>query len=142
MTSPRAALPTARDKDIPPRQRRRSHHLVISLIAGLSSLAVTADEVQVEDATAHCEALNCRFDVTLRHADTGWDHYANAWRVLDAHGNELGKRTLYHPHVNEQPFTRSLSGINIAPGTRTVWIEAFDSVHGAGSLRFKILLNP
>ena len=23
-----------------------------------------------------------RFDVTVRHADAGWDHYADAWEVL------------------------------------------------------------
>ncbi|MEO1293317.1 MAG: hypothetical protein AAFV62_10875 [Pseudomonadota bacterium] len=79
-----------------------------------------------------------RFDVTLRHADTGWDHYANAWRVLDAEGAELGTRTLYHPHVEEQPFTRSLSGVRIPAGTCTVLIEAVDSVHGANSERYSL----
>ena len=44
------------------------------------------------------------------HPDTGWDDYADGWRVLDMDGNELGMRVLHHPHVDEQPFTRSLSG--------------------------------
>ena len=35
------------------------------------------------------------FDVTLSHKDTGWDDYANAWRVLDGDGKEqLGMRKL------------------------------------------------
>ena len=114
-------------------------HLLPLLLAATSALA---EPPMIETATATRSGDRWTISVTLSHPDTGWDHYANAWRVLDAHGNELGKRTLYHPHVNEQPFTRSLSGVNIAPGTRTVWIEAFDSVHGAGSLRFKIPLNP
>jgi len=40
--------------------------------------------------------------VTLKHDDTGWDHYADDWRVVDEDGNVLGDRVLYHPHENEQ----------------------------------------
>lgn len=47
-----------------------------------------------------------RFDVTLSHPDTGWDHYADGWRVELANGIVLGTRTLGHPHVDEQPLTR------------------------------------
>ena len=54
----------------------------------------------------------------MEHPDTGWDHYADGWEVLDADGNRLGFRELMHPHVNEQPFTRSLRGV-VIPGTAT-----------------------
>lgn len=74
-----------------------------------------------------------RFDVTIRHPDTGWEHYADGWRVLDMDGNELGLRVLYHPHVNEQPFTRSLSGVPIPEGTRQVQIQARDLPKGWNS---------
>ncbi len=47
--------------------------------------------------------------VTLAHPDTGWDHYADGWRIEDENGNVLGTRVLAHPHVAEQPFTRSLT---------------------------------
>ena len=56
-----------------------------------------------------------RFDVTVAHADTGWDHYADKWEVLALDNTILGTRILHHPHVDEQPFTRSLSGVNIPP---------------------------
>lgn len=71
-----------------------------------------------------------RFDVTISHPDTGWDHYADAWRVLDMDGNELGIRQLAHPHVDEQPFTRSLSGVRIPEGTSKVQIQARDKPGG------------
>jgi hypothetical protein len=71
-----------------------------------------------------------RFDVSILHPDTGWDHYADGWRVLDMDGNELGMRVLTHPHVNEQPFTRSLSGVAIPEGTKQVQIQARDLPHG------------
>jgi len=36
-----------------------------------------------------------RFDVTLRHNDEGWDHYADAWQVvLPEDGEVLGERVL------------------------------------------------
>jgi hypothetical protein len=71
-----------------------------------------------------------RFDVTISHPDTGWDHYADAWRVLDMDGNQLGIRELAHPHVAEQPFTRSLSGIRIPEGMTRVQIQARDTPGG------------
>ena len=59
------------------------------------------------------------FAVTLRHADQGWDHYADRWDVVSADGKTVyGERVLYHPHVTEQPFTRSLDGVAIPPGVR------------------------
>ena len=75
--------------------------------------------------------------VTLKHADTGWDHYANRWDVLDQDGNLLGSRTLHHPHVNEQPFTRSLS-LTIPAGITRVTIVASDSVHGDNDETFEL----
>lgn len=89
-----------------------------------------AEPPQVETATATRTGQTWRFDVTLLHPDTGWDHYADGWRVLDAAGNELGLRVLYHPHVDEQPFTRSLSGVAIPAGTGQVLVEARCSVDG------------
>ena len=68
--------------------------------------------------------------MTLLHADTGWDDYADAWEVLDAEGNTLGVRVLAHPHVEEQPFTRSLGGVAIGADTTEVMIEARDNVGG------------
>lgn len=39
-------------------------------------------------------------------------------------------RGLYHPHINEQPCTRSLAGVKIPANTKTVYIEAHDKKHG------------
>lgn len=72
------------------------------------------------------------FSVTLEHGDEGWDHYADAWEVVGPDGKVLGKRTLYHPHVNEQPFTRSLGGVEIDKSITEVYIRGHDSVHRHG----------
>ncbi len=99
------------------------------------------DDVEIVDASAHCERRTCRFDVTLAHADTGWEHYADRWRVLTDDGRVLGTRTLAHPHVHEQPFTRSLSGIDIPDGVSSVIIDARDSVHGVSGRTLRLELD-
>jgi hypothetical protein len=73
-----------------------------------------------------------RFDVTVLHDDTGWDHYADQWEIVAADGKILGTRKLLHPHVNEQPFTRSLSGVGIPNNIQQVSVRAHDSVHAYG----------
>ena len=80
-------------------------------------------------------------NVTLKHGDTGWEHYADAWRLVDKSGNEIGKRVLWHPHVNEQPFTRSLSNFHIPENSETIYVEAHDKVHGWSKNRVEINLK-
>jgi len=101
-----------------------------------------AGEVTVVDATARDEGGGLwSFQVTLAHADTGWDHYADHWEVLAPDGTVLGIRTLLHPHEHEQPFTRSLSGVAIPDNVDRVTIRAHDSVHGDGPELFKVVLR-
>jgi hypothetical protein len=45
---------------------------------------------------------------------------------------------LYHPHEDEQPFTRSLAGVVIPAGVRQVKVRARDSVHGYGKQEFLV----
>ena len=67
-----------------------------------------------------------------RHGDTGWDHYADNFEVLAPDGTLLARRVLYHPHVNEQPFTRSADGVDVPAGITNVIVRAHDKVHGYG----------
>lgn len=100
------------------------------LAAALLTLPAAADPPTVEKVQASENGGSWRFDVTLRHPDTGWDHYADGWRVLDMDGNELGMRILHHPHETEQPFTRSLGGVVLPEGTTRVQVQARCSVDG------------
>jgi hypothetical protein len=81
-----------------------------------------------------------RFDVTVRHADEGCKHYADRWQVLGPQGKILGERILAHPHENEQPFTRSLSGVRIPHGITKVRLRAGDNVHKFGGKEIEIML--
>jgi len=90
----------------------------------------SAGQVTIQHVEFEKQGASWTIAVTLQHADTGWDHYADGWRVVTKDGKVLGHRTLYHPHVNEQPFTRNLSGVMIPPEINIVFIEAHDKVHG------------
>jgi len=107
-------------------------YLLATLLLPLSfnAIPVRADPPQIEDVAASKTPNGWRFDVTLSHPDSGWDHYADGWRVLDMDGNELGLRVLAHPHEAEQPFTRSLGGVHLPQGTKQVQIQARCLVDG------------
>ena len=111
--------------------------LTAMLLGGGAALAVEPDVLAVK---ARASGGGWSFDVTVQHADTGWDHYADAWRVVGPDGTVYGTRTLYHPHVGEQPFTRSLSGVAIPDAVTTVTVEAHDSVHGWGGATTEVAL--
>ena len=77
---------------------------------------------------------------TIAHADTGWKHYTDKFEVLAPGGKVLGTRILVHPHVDEQPFTRSLGNVRIPAGITSVIVRASDNVHKAGKKTFTIKL--
>jgi hypothetical protein len=102
---------------------------------------VGAGEADVVGAEAAEEGAGTwRFDVTVRHADEGWDHYADRWEVLAPDGSLLAERVLLHPHVGEQPFTRSLGGVAIPDEVDRVILRAHDSVHGLGGAEITVEL--
>ena len=105
---------------------------IITLTISLLLLGnAQANEVEIVDVKVHQEKdKSWRFAVTLKHADEGWDHYANEWQVIAADDKILATRTLYHPHVDEQPFTRNISGVKIPENTETVRVIARDTIHG------------
>lgn len=113
----------------------------IALTAALIPAAAFADPAVIEDATATKTGDSYRVSVTLSHGDTGWDDYADGWRVLAPDGTELGLRVLFHPHVEEQPFTRSQSGIVIPDELDHVLIEARTLPDGWGGETFRLDLN-
>ncbi len=107
----------------------------------LSAAVAWADPGEIVKVEAAETAGSWRFNVTVRHGDTGWDHYADGWRVENAQGDVLGYRKLHHPHENEQPFTRSLSGVQIPAGTTEVFVRLSDNTTGWADETVKVLLK-
>jgi hypothetical protein len=100
------------------------------LILAFAAAPAFADPATVHHVKVSKTGGAYTFDVTIRHTDMGWDDYADAFRIKDPAGNVLGTRDLAHPHVNEQPFTRSLSGVQVPEGVSEVIVEARDTVLG------------
>lgn len=112
--------------------------ILFVLMIASSASAGEADVLQVK---ANQSGSLWSFAVTVQHADEGWDHYADRWEVLTTEGEVLGTRVLAHPHVGEQPFTRSLGGVDIPAGLKGVVVRARDSVHGYGGAKVSVKLT-
>ena len=105
----------------------------------LMSTAAYAGEADVTEViVTHTGDGTYKLDVTVRHADEGWKHYADKWDVIAPGGTVLGTRILAHPHVDEQPFTRSLAGVKIPEDIDEVTVRAHDLVHGYGGKTVKV----
>lgn len=112
---------------------RPIHALAVAVLLSPAATPALAGAADVIAAEAR-QGADGRWTVsaTIRHGDTGWDHYADAFEVLGPDGTSYGVRTLFHPHVEEQPFTRSLAGVAIPDAVTTIRVRAHDSVHGFG----------
>ena len=119
----------------------KTKHLPILLLLSLAPFTAQSGDVEITQATASKTGSGTyRFAVTLKHQDTGWEHFANKWEVRGQDGTLYGSRELLHPHVNEQPFTRSLSNVKIPSHIKSVVIRAYDSVHGQSPQEFQVSL--
>lgn len=118
---------------------RKISIVVAILMFGLGTSAAQAGEADVVGVEVRKSGGGYHFDVTVRHADTGWDHYADKWEVLAPDGTVLGTRVLAHPHVNEQPFTRSTT-LRIPEGITKVTVRAHDKVDGYGGKEMTVEL--
>ena len=106
---------------------------------GLFFSTLLANEATIEAVKVSKQNGTYTFAVRIFHNDSGWKHYVNKYEVLNAEKKVIATRTLWHPHEHEQPFTRSLSGVDVKNST-TVYIRANDSVDGY-SQKFKVDLK-
>lgn len=118
---------------------RALYLVAILLLSALPARAGEADVLSVEAVPEGGGAW--RFEVTVAHADEGWGHYADRWEVLAPDGRLLATRVLLHPHVREQPFTRSLGGVVIPQGVTSVVVRAHDKEHGLGGAEVTVELK-
>ena len=96
----------------------------------------------VIDAGARQVADTWTISATLSSPYDTPERYADAWRVLGPDGTVYAERVLLHDHADEQPFTRSESGIEIPDNVTEVVIEGRDLVFGYGGTTFTLVLRP
>ena len=120
--------------------------LIISLT--ISNAVFAAGNADVVKALARTTSPGeWYFTVTVQHPDSGWEDYADGWDVVLPDGTvvkpaakEAFTRTLWHPHVNEQPFTRSQGGVKIPNSITEVTVRAHDKRDGFGGKEVTISL--
>jgi len=122
-------------------QRLLKNVLIMLVLLEASYQPALAGEADVLDVSVSCGINSiCRFDVTVKHDDEGWKHYANRWEILSPDGEVLATRVLAHPHANEQPFTRSLGNVKIPSDLSAVVVRAHDLQHEYGGKEFAVEL--
>ncbi|MEM9810259.1 MAG: hypothetical protein AAF788_03445 [Pseudomonadota bacterium] len=111
---------------------------IVTMLMLTSLTPTAAGEVTIEEVVIRpLGGDRYEFSVTLRHADAGWDHFADHWQVESPDGEVLGERPLTHPHVREQPFTRSTT-VTIPKGMGEVVVRARDTLHGWGEETYMV----
>ena len=139
----RASVPDT----VPARDRRALWPAVVVAFA-VATLAVVATpavagEADVTAVRASREPGGTwRFDVTIRSRDRGWDYYCDRFEVVSPDGTVLGARVLLHPHDDEQPFTRELTGVKLPRGIRRVVVRAAMKPGGAGGDTRDVAVEP
>jgi hypothetical protein len=122
----------------------------ISALVMVAALAppVAQGQSQPEQRFADVVAVKVRpsgtdifdFDVTVSSPYDTPARYADAFRVSTSDGQVLGERKLLHDHQNEQPFTRDLYAVPVAPHIKSVIVQARDLKHGYGGKSVQVPL--
>ncbi len=96
----------------------------------------------------HTGDNNWTFEVTANHPDAGWSDFMDGWDVVLPDGKRIllapkdkFTRVLAHPHVNQQPVTRTQENILIPAGTKTVIVRAHDLADGYGGQVVEVKLD-
>jgi len=98
--------------------------LIAALIGLAAGLPCQADAPEIVAAEAYMGRMGWTVRVTLRHEDSGWDHYASGWSVALPDGTVVGEAELRKPHVGIPEFETKLKGIDVPPGTTYLLIRA------------------
>jgi hypothetical protein len=114
----------------------------IALAIGLAALmpgpssGATAPDARIAAVRANGSAGSYTFVVTIASNDTGCDHYANWWEVVDEKGSLVYHRVLLHDHADEQPFTRDGGPVAVsADATVTVRVHMNTSGYSVAGMR-------
>jgi len=115
--------------------------IVVFLLTVFLSVCLASDAKIIKVKAEVTPAQKYNISVTVQHNDKGWDHYANAWRIYSPEGKLLDERVLHHPHVKEQPFTRTLLGVSIPAELSEVLIVAVCSKTGESEATYTLKLR-
>lgn len=78
--------------------------------------------------------------VTIRSADKGPEHFCDRFEILDPEGRVLHVERIAQPHVNEQPFSVSLTNLRLPEGLERVTFRARMRPDGASGTQRDVKL--
>ncbi len=114
---------------------------MVGILVFISNVCIASDVKILNVKAEKTPAQKFNISVTLEHDDEGWEHYSNAWRIYSPEGELIGERVLHHPHVDEQPFTRTLLGLSIPAELSEVIVVAVCSKTGESKNSYKLKLH-
>jgi len=127
------------DEDVPVEDVDKGKSKPVKTVGNADVTSVFARQEQDETWTFH---------VTVEHEDVNWDDFADGWDVVLPDGVTLQPdpfhqftKYIRHPHVNEQPFTRTQKAIEIPEGVDQVVVRAHDKKDGWGGKEVEVDLN-
>ena len=94
--------------------------LIISLGIFSCTPVISADYyAEIKKVSANKSIFGSSFllSATIKSSDKDCNHYVNWWEAVSEDGKLLFRRTLAHPHSNEQPFNRGGSTDSIKEDT-------------------------
>lgn len=112
--------------------------VALSQHAAVPQAPLFPDVLSVQVRSAGPGVFN--FDVTVSSPYDTPRRYADGFRITTPDGQVLGERKLWHDHQHEQPFTRDLHGVKIAPTVQMVTVQARDQVSGYGGRSVSVRL--
>ena len=101
----------------------------LALFVSRGAHAGASPDARITNVHASGSSGSYTFDVTIASNDTGCNHYADWWEVVDESGALMYRRVLLHDHADEQPFTRDGGPVPITVG-QTVTVRAHMNTSG------------
>ncbi|MEZ5651802.1 MAG: hypothetical protein R3E87_14790 [Burkholderiaceae bacterium] len=114
----------------------------VGFAAAFVSNPAHAGAADVLAVDVHAQGDGYRFSATIRSADRGWQRYCDRFEILAPDGRVLATRILVHPHVDEQPFTRSLDDVRIPGDVGHVVVRARMKPDGASGATIRVTWPP
>jgi hypothetical protein len=118
-------------------------------LSGDESRATVSADAHVTNVYAREEKDGTwTFHVSVQHPDKSFSDFADGWDLVTSSGAVLKRdpaqrftKTLRQPHIEEQPFTRTVKGLRIPEGVEVLTVRAHDSLGGFGGREVLVKLS-
>ncbi|MCX7889846.1 MAG: hypothetical protein N2422_08995 [Rhodobacteraceae bacterium] len=116
---------------------------IAALLTGLlMAMPCLADAPSIIAAEARPGRMGWTIRVTLRHHDSGWDHFASGWSISLPDGETIATDDIPGPHVGQMEFAVVMKGVDVPAGTAYVLVRARCNLVGWSAEATRVDLRP